>query len=461
MVDLGLLASVGVCSLAGTCAGFGAGLVPGLHMNNIAAGLVAYSGATLAAFGFLGEVAGSSSAALLVSCFLSAALMGHLFAESITSTYLGIPAGDVISVLPAHRLARAGLGEVAVRASADGSLCGAILAAVLLFPMCLLMGSPVNLYALLGRVMGFIIVFVSAVLLYTEGSGRPKARRAGAIAKASLMFVAAGTLGTVVLCTDYFACDIPDLPSNDAGFVSRSSLLLPLFAGLYGVPGLLLGLKSTAVVDIVCDSVGTTVHFPSKKDLLVSLLGGSMVGWMPGMTAGSSATICAPSMREFSGEAEVRGSARFIWLYSSISASGAVFAAGALFMILRARSGCMDAAQHFLGDQMGPDSALGNMSTLAVMLVAMLFAASLSHLMISRLNPRMGRIRARLCSRELALASLAFVCSLSMVLTGTRGALVMATAACLGLLPPLSGVRRIQLMGCLLVPITIRFFGLT
>lgn len=446
--------------MAGTCAGFGAGLVPGLHMNNIAAGLVAYSGATLAAFGMLGEITGSSSVALLISCFLSAALMGHLFAESITSTYLGIPAGDVVSVLPAHRLARAGLGEVAVRASADGSLCGTILAAILLFPMCLLMGSPVNLYGWLGQVMGFIMVFVSAILLYTEGSGRPRGRRAGAIARASLMFAAAGVLGTVVLCTDYFACDIPDLPSNDVGFVSRSSLLLPLFAGLYGVPGLLLGLRSTTVVDIICGSAGTTVHTPSKKDLIMSFIGGSLVGWMPGMTAGSSATMCAPSVREFAGDAEVRESARFIWLYSSISASGAVFAVGALFMILRARSGCMDAAQHFLGDQIDPNSAWGNMSTLAVMLVAMLAAASLGHLMISRLNPRMVRIRAKLCSRELALASLVFVCSLSLVLTGTRGALVMATAACLGLLPPLSGVRRIQLMGCLLVPIMIKFFGL-
>jgi TctA family transporter len=151
-------------------------------MNNIAAGLTAYSGATLAAFGLLGEVAGSPDVALLISCFICAALMGHLFAESITSTYLGIPAGDVISVLPAHRLARAGMGEVAVRASADGSLCGAILATVLLFPMCFLMGDPVNLYSWLSQAMGFIMIFVSAVLLYTESSGRPRSRRALPIA---------------------------------------------------------------------------------------------------------------------------------------------------------------------------------------------------------------------------------------------------------------------------------------
>lgn len=46
---------------------------------------------------------------------------------------------------------------------------------------------------------------------------------------------------------------------------------------------------------------------------------------------------------------------------------------------------------------------------------------------------------------------------LSMILTGTRGALLLATACALGLLPPLIGVRRIQLMGCLLVPIMVLF----
>lgn len=451
---------MGACALAGTCAGFGAGLVPGLHMNNIAAALTAYSGATIAAFGLLEEVAGSDDIALLISCFISAALIGHLFAESFTSTYLGIPAGDVVSVLPAHKLARAGLGEVAVRASADGSLCGALLAAVLLLPMCLLMGRPVNLYGWLSQAMGFIMLFVSAILLYTEGWGRPRSRRAGLIAKAALLFTAAGILGTMVLCTNYNACRIPDLPWNDRGFIAQSSLLLPMFAGLYGVPGLLLGLRSTAVFEMACDSAEETFHKPSKKDLLMSFLGGSLVGWMPGMTAGSSATICAPSVREYSEGTEVHESVRFIWLYSSISASGAVFALGALFMILRARSGCMDAAQYFLGERIEPNSIGENSGALAVMLLAMLVAASIGHLMVSRLNPRMGRMRAKLCSNKLAIASLVFVCSLSLVLTGTRGALVMVTAACLGLLPPLSGVRRIQLMGCLLVPITLKFFGL-
>ena len=457
---LGLLASLALCSLCGTGVGFVAGLVPGLHMNNIAATITAYSGATIAVFGAIGQIAGSDDTGLLLTCFISAALVGHLFAEAVTSTYIGIPAGDTVSVLPAHRLARAGMGDAAVSASADGSLSGILLAVVLLFPMCVLLGSPGGLYRLISGMMGFIMLIFSAVLLCSEGTGRRGIAKARHILQALLVFLAAGALGTVVLCTDFYSCRIPDLPFRHDGFVLRSSLLLPMFAGLYGIPGLILGLRSSLVADLVNRPEGELRHRASWKDLLVSFMGGSLVGWMPGMTAGSSATICAPSVREFSASTDVQSSLRFIWVYSSISASGSVFAVGALFMILRARSGCMDAVQFFLGGRVEPGSLTDNLVLIMAMLLAMLIAAWLGHLLVSRLNMRLHRIRSLICSTRVAVLSLVFVSSLSLLLTGTRGTLVMATATLLGLLPPLSGIRRIQLMGCLLLPVTMEFFGL-
>jgi TctA family transporter len=54
-------------------------------------------------------------------------------------------------------------------------------------------------------------------------------------------------------------------------------------------------------------------------------------------------------------------------------------------------------------------------------------------------------------------SSLLFVTGLSLSITGVRGALVMACAASLGVLAPLAGIRRLQLMGSLLVPIWILF----
>jgi TctA family transporter len=191
------------------------------------------------------------------------------------------------------------------------------------------------------------------------------------------------------------------------------------------------------------------------KDFCLSLLGGAIVGWLPGMTSGSAVTLCAPSVREVRTGNDISGSLRFIWLYSSISACGSVMSVGALFVILRARSGSMDAIAMFMEGELAYGSLAANASPVAAILLSMLVSAALSSWILSRLRGGLGRARAFLCSRGLAIGSLAFVIGLSIILTGSRGALVMSAATALGLAGTLAGVRRIQLMGCLLVPIAV------
>ncbi len=433
-----------------------------MHMNNIAAAMTAYGGVTVGFFGALCSFLGTTDACIVISCFISAALVAHTFAESITSTYIGIPAGDVVSVLPAHRLAKAGLGAVAVRASADGALVGILISTLAFFPICMVMSDPVHLYSILRKVMVFIVIAFSAVLVVSEGlpSLHLRPLRDGVlrkIVKGFAVFVVAGLLGTMVLETSYFACKIPDFPWIVHGFVPRSSLLLPMFAGLFGISGLLLSLGSKAVSDIPGECSGCPRHKPRIREIATSLLGGAIVGWMPGLTSGSAVTLCSPTMREASGMNDIDASIRFIWLYSAISASGAVFAVGALFGIMRARSGSMDAVSFFMdnGGESVPWS--NNLLPISVILLSMLVAALVSYEILDWSGSGFSRARKLLCSKELAIASLVFVCSLSIALTGMRGLILLVAATSLGLLPPLIGVRRILLMGSLLVPITTMF----
>ena len=463
MQELGLIPLLCVSSLSGTALGFSAGLVPGLHMNNIAAAMTAYSAGVVGAFAFFGASVGDVAAGLLIASFLSSALVAHMFAEAVTSTYLGIPAGDVVSVLPAHRLAKAGLGRAAVEASADGSLAGIISSVIVLFPLCLIMGDPVGLYDHLRGIMGFITLVFSSILVASDAlpslRHRHRVREALIqISSSAAVFLTAGLLGYIVLETQYFACDLPDFPWNRLGFVPRSSLLLPMFAGLFGIPSLLLSLGSRNVMNAPGDGLGRSFG-PRSRDILLSLAGGVLVGWLPGMTSGSSATICSPAVKESSRKEDIDASLRFIWLYAAISSAGAVFAVGALFVILRARSGSMDAAALFLG--MGEDGQpwTTHLPLMFAILLSMVLSAMVSHAILSSLRPRLGSLHGFLCSRRVALGSLLFICLLSVALTGSRGALLLATSASLGVLPPQIGVRRIQLMGCLLVPITIMALG--
>ena len=453
-----LIPSILFASLAGTGIGFAAGLVPGLHMNNIAAALTWYAGGSLGIFAVLGTLCGGDEVGLIAACLISSALVGHQFSSAITSTYVGIPSEDIVSVLPAHRLAKAGLGRIAVAASADGSFFGVIIAALLLIPVCAAMGSPAGLYSVLKRVMVPFIILLSAVLLASEKgsirSSSSRVERTLQILKASSVFLCSGVLGTVVLRTDFYACSVPDFPWLPGGYVTKSSLLLPMFAGLFGVSGLLLSLGSRYVLDAKSDVL--VHHVPRPRDMTQSVFGGLIVGWMPGMTSGSAATLCSPRTNEADVN-DVGGAVRFIWLYSSITASGAIFAVGALFTIERARSGSMDAAMSFLGNATLSRGIYSNISQIASIVLSMLVASIVSYSALRWLSPSLSRLRHTLCSRNLALTSLAFVCSLSLILTGTRGSLLLMTATTLGLIPPLIGVRRIQLMGCLLVPIVITY----
>lgn len=459
MSELGLLASIVVSASAGCAVGFVTGLVPGLHVNNVAAATVAGAGTVLAFFALLGDALGSGDCGIMVSCFLVSALVSHSFSEAVPNTYVGIPAGDAVTVLPAHRLAKAGLGWTAVKASMDGSLAGVLLGAATLVPVSFILGPSVGLYDSVKAAMGYLILLLSAALVLSDGLVVPASRhrvlsKIERTSKILAVFAASGVLGLVVLDTNYFACDIPGCQSP---FVPKSSLLLPLFAGLFGLPTLLLSIGLRPARDPGLAFACKIRSSGRAGGTLLSLVGGVLVGWIPGLTSGSSATLCSSLLRRPSEEAhDVEGSTRFIWLYSAISTAGAVLSVGALFTILRSRSGVMDAIARFIS----PEPVGGSLPDLlapAAILLSMVLSALVSYAAMASMRDRLRRVGRALCSRRLSACAVVFICALVVALTGLRGMFLLATACTLGVMPPLVGVRRIHLMGCLLVPISLMF----
>jgi putative membrane protein len=458
-----ILISVLLSSMVGAGAGFCTGLVPGLHVNNLAAVVVASSASFVGLFCSLGLLSGCDEAALLVACFLVAAMVAHMFSESIVATYLGIPSGDNVSLLPAHRLAKEGLGRSAVLSSADGSLAGAVAGLLFMIPICALLGPPVDAYSSIKAVMGLVVGALSVVLVASEGFGRPAAVKR--VTFAAAFFLLAGLVGYVVLDTNYFASSMPDFPWIHSSYVPRSSLLLPLFAGLFGIPTLLLSLGSCSAGEEPSDRIAIKDSdlrpVIRAKDVMMSSLGGVLVGWIPGVTSGSSATLCANAMKGAAPEGGQREEAvRFIWLYSAISSCGAVLSVGALFLIARARSGIMQAVVFFMDDSSLEIRGMGTIGPMCAILLSMLAAALWSHAIIHHISGALlMRLQGVLCSRRTAIVSMAFVVSLVLCLTGTRGGLLLVVATTLGLMPPLCGLRRINLMGCLLLPICVTFLS--
>jgi putative membrane protein len=275
--------------------------------------------------------------------------------------------------------------------------------------------------------------------------------------KIVLLFMSSGLLGMIVLESDYFACDMPGCVSE---FVPRSSLLLPLFAGLFGLPTLILSLRERRT-DRMEPAFGRKLSpVVERRVQALSLLGGFLVGWIPGMTSGSSATLCSSISRRPAEDATaVDDAVRFIWLYSAVSSAGAVLSVGALFSIMRARSGVMDAVVSLTSPEPF-SSSVGSLLLPSAILLSMLLSALVSHIALMQLRSRLKAGTNRLCSKRLSICAALFVCGLVAFLTGMRGMLLLSASCSLGLVPPMIGVRRIHLMGCLLVPIALSFLSL-
>ncbi len=92
-------------------------------------------------------------------------------------------------------------------------------------------------------------------------------------------------------------------------------------------------------------------------------------------------------------------------------------------------------------------------AALVLMLVAAAVAAAVSY----QLTPFFGGLFARVANRvpynKLVTTILLFLLALILLFSGLGGLLVAAIATLIGLLPPILGVRRVHLMGSLLVPL--------
>lgn len=105
------------------------GLIPGVHVNNIAPLMV-------------GLTAGSALDPYQGTSLIVAMMITHTFLDFIPSTFLGVPNKDTaLSVLPAHKFVLKGKGYEVIKLTALGSLGALLLSAGLAGSMTPVIGS--------------------------------------------------------------------------------------------------------------------------------------------------------------------------------------------------------------------------------------------------------------------------------------------------------------------------------
>ena len=178
MDALALLLAVTVFSLLGTILGSAAGMVPGLHINNVAYILGASCAALTSLALELFPAAAAGDALLLVGAVIISCLVAHTFTSVLPAVFLGAPdPGRALSVLPAHRLLLRGKGVEAVRCSLLGCVGGLAVCLLALPLFRVVMGDPVNAYSKLRPFMLLILVLIVTLLLVSEPLDKARGKR--------------------------------------------------------------------------------------------------------------------------------------------------------------------------------------------------------------------------------------------------------------------------------------------
>ncbi|HKZ60414.1 MAG TPA: tripartite tricarboxylate transporter permease [Candidatus Thermoplasmatota archaeon] len=468
MADFGALSAAMSGTMLGCLLGLLAGLVPGLHANNLSQAIVGARPLFVASMAWLlaaGAGPGGGPALFAACGFLVGVALGHAFTDEIPAVFLGAPDPDTaLSVLPGHRLLLAGLGGSAVRAAAVGTALGVLFSLPLVPLLAGLLGPPLNLYGAAERWIPALLLGAAFALVWSEG-GRPEAglSRGRARGLSLGLLMVSGALGELVV---FSGVVLPDLRLFPVPGALAGGHMLSLFAGLFGLPTLLLAAAVPPSEPLGIPGEGE-LRLPRRRLVGSAALGmgaGAAVGWLPGVGA-AQAAVLATGVRDGwrhrargpRDSASVQEAAEFLVVQSAVASANLVFNLVALFSLLRVRSGTMaalgevggGAVERWEGPLAPPELLIGLLLGIVVALPICLAGAL-------ALGRACARVYLRLPPRRLAGAVFLGLVVLILALEGAGGLLVAAPAVLLGLVPPLAGVKRVHLMGAILLPVAVR-----
>jgi len=459
VTPISLLLAATMFTFIGIGLGIITGLIPGIHVNTISFLIVASQG-TLILF-ISGIIEGFNPTVLQILAILSTMVMGclitHTFLNFIPSTYLGAPEGETaLSVLPAHKMMLEGKGYEAIKASALGSFGASIFALLFIIPARVVMGPPVDLYDKIIPWIPFILIAVVTILIFQEGRSlldyRPKLKGLG-------VFLLSGIFGFIVLMPRGLYAD-NWFPYQQPGVSPASLMLFPLFTGMFGISTLLVSLMDDPdIPDQVTEEVEVDLENKNKfRGIIAGTFSGGLVGWLPGITAAAATAVT----KVFSGEDDEETQTReYIMAVSAVDTSCAIFTLVALFVIMRARSGAMQAVLQINQDSIDPWISLTRMPWLmALLLFSVILASSIAYLMTLYLGKVFSGIHKKIEYEKMSKTIIVFLCIMMFIFSGPMGLVIGLISTCIGIIPPIVGLKRVHMMGSLIFPIIMFLTGL-
>jgi len=388
-----MLIEILLALLLGIIAGTITGLIPGIHINLIGVLLISISTTVL-----------FKVPSIYLVVFIVAMAITHTFLDFIPSIFLGCPDTDTeLSVLPGHELLKKGLGYEAILLTSYGSLAAIIIFGLAFAPSIFLMK---KLFPIIKLIIPYLLILVSLSLIFLEKKK----------INAFIVFALTGFLGWSIL------------------ELNISQPLFPLLTGLFGSSMLIISIRNK--IDIPKQKI-TKIKPKLKKPLLGAFLASPLCSFLPGLGSGQAAVIGNLIARQ-----DKKG---FLILLGATNTFVMGFSFLSLYAISKTRTGAALAVKELVNQ---PSTNL-----LILIIFTILFTGIISFYLAKYIGKIFSTKIEKVNYSLLSTGTLIVLTILIFFVSGGWGLLVFILSTITGIYCISLGVRRTNMMGCLLLPV--------
>jgi putative membrane protein len=367
------------------------GLLPGIHINLVIA--------------FILGLSLTNSINLPIALFIVSLSFTHILIDFIPTTLLGIPTEEnYLSAQPAHKLVMQGKANEAMKIAFFGVLVSIPLLILLCPIYALFLPSFFNI---LEKLIPYLLLLMSVYLIFQEQN----------VISGILLFLLSGILG-------FFAFNL-----------SVKEPLLPLLSGLFGLSAIFSSMFSNSSIPKQ-KTISAKIKFKRFiKPLSASFIFSPILSFFPGIGAGHislfSAQIINPSSRQF------------IFLNSLSSSLNMGLSIVAAYSIQKTRTGTSAAILQLLY----PIS----IKYLIVLIATIIFSIIIAYKIAIRISPPLIELYNKISYTALSLITIIFVVLINISFTNSLGLVILVSGTLIGIICQKMQVRKIQMMGALLL----------
>ena len=385
--------------LAGLILGVLTGLTPGIHNNTVNTILIVL-------------IPTLSIKPLVAIIFVVVLAITHTIIDFIPSVFASATDGDsALGVLPGHEMLKNGEGIQAVVCSVIGSIITIPIILLIIIPFIITIPIIINQVK---TAIPFILIFVSLYSIIREKY----------IWTGFSVWMFAGFLGYAAL----------NLPITEP--------LLPLLSGLFGGSGLVLSILQKT--KIPKQKKFRKIKFEKgeiKKAVFGAVISAPLCSFLPAIGSGQAATIGSEIFTQTR-----RG---FLIMLGAINSIVMTLSFATLYSINKTRTGAAAAIKSIIGSPKTEDIIIILIAAIISIAIASIISIKLSKIIANSIN----KINYQILSGLMLSILLIFI----FIFTNLLGLIVFITGTALGIFTIQSGIRRINLMGCLMLP-TILFY---